>query len=162
MRIGRRISGLYAVTSALLLLAYSGEGGAMSLATDQYDPRRDPNYSRELSEQSPMNWEAIWALAREFEARAYPNIDRPHMPAPYAQPQPRHYVEGAPSFSGSMASLDASIYGGPYLGSWYPYGPSMSGWWQTSAPRIPWWSLIPFRTDHHRHRHHGGQGHHHW
>ena len=109
-----------------------------------------------------MNWEAIWALVREFEARAYSNIDQPQMTAPYAQPQPWHYVQGAPSFSGSLSNPDAPIYGGPYIGSWYGYGPSFSGWWKTS-PRIPWWSLVPFNRNHHGHRgHHEGKGHHHW
>jgi hypothetical protein len=148
---------LIAVTAAILFLTHLGEAAAVSAVGDEYDPRRDPNYSVQMSEQSPMNWEAIWALAREFEARAYPTVDRPQV----AQPQPLHYVEQAPSFSGSLPNPDAPIYGGPYIGSWYAYGPSFSGWWQTS-PRIPWWSLIPFNTNHHRHhRHHEGKGHHH-
>jgi hypothetical protein len=157
-----RTNTFVAVTAALLLLTHTGQAGAMSATPNEYDPRRDPNYIRETSERTSVNWQTVWALAREFEARAYMNIDRPQMTAPYAQPQPWHYVEGAPSFGGSMASLDAPIYGGPYVGSWYAYGPSLSGWWGTS-PRIPWRSLVPFNRNHHGHRgHHEGKGHHHW
>ena len=155
-----RMSIVWTVAAVLLLFTHSGGAGAVLAAGDEYDPRRDSNYSRATSEAARMDWQAIWALVREFEARAYPNIDRPQMTTPYAQPQPWHYVPGAPSFSGSPPLPDAPIYGGPYLGSWYAYGPSFSGWWRDS-PRIPWWSLIPPST-HHRHRHHGGQGHHHW
>ena len=152
MRTAIRPSILCSIAAALILLVRSSEAGAVSAAPDQYDPRRDPNYSRETLEKPPVNWDAIWALVREFEARAYPNVNGSQVPAPYAQPQPRHYVEGAPSLSGSPPLSAAPIYGSPYIRSWYAHGPSFSGWWGTS-PRIPWWSLIPFRS-HHAHGHH--------
>lgn len=166
MRTGARPSILSTVAAALLLHAHLGEAGAVSAAPDQYDPGRDPNYSWDAMERTPMNWETIWAMVREFEARAYRTVDRPQVTAPFAQPQPSHYVQGAPSFVASPLVPDAPVYGGPYLGALYPYGSSLLSWWQAS-PRTPWWSLIPFRS-HHRHgdhrkcqghdRHHGGHG----
>jgi hypothetical protein len=152
---------LCGVVAALLFMTHPGLAGAVSPTKDQYDPRKDPNYTRETLEKTPVNWQAVWVLVRESEARASFTVDRPQVSAPYAQPQPWHYIEGEPSFSASMASRDAPIYGGPYIGSWYAYGPSFSGWWQTS-PRIPWWSLVPFNRNHDGHRrHHEGKGHHH-
>ena len=160
MRNRVRTNSLLAVAAAFLVLTHSGNTGAVSATPEEYDPRLDPNYSRATSEAARMDWQAIWSLVREFEARAHPNRDRSQVPALYVQPQPWHYVQGAASLSGSPPLRDAPIYGSPYLGSWYAYGPSLSGWWGTS-PRIPWWSLIS-PSPHNRHRHHGGQGHHHW
>ena len=128
---------------------------------EQYDPRRDPNYSRETSDRTPLNWQAVWALVREFEERAYPSIERPQMTAPYAQPQPWHYVQEIPSPVATSPIAGADVYGGAYGGSFYGYDPWFPGRWETS-PRIPWWSLIPFKKDHHpHHRHRDGRGHQH-
>ena len=152
---------LIAVTATVLLLTHLGEAGAVSAATDQYDPRRDPNYSREAFQTAPIHWEAVWGLVREFEARTYLNVDRPQVAAPYAQPQPWHYVQGTtPSIASSLAP-EPPIYGGWYGSPLYSGGlPYVAGW--NSTPRIPWWSLIPLKKDHHRHhRHHEGKGHHH-
>jgi hypothetical protein len=130
----------------------------VSAAPDQYDPRRDPNYSREAFQTAPIHWEAVWGLVREFEARTYLNVDRPQVAAPYAQPQPWHYVQGTtPSIASSLAP-EPPIYGGWYGSPLYSGGlPYVAGW--NSTPRIPWWSLIPLKKDHHRHhRHHEGMG----
>jgi hypothetical protein len=148
------------VTAAVLLFTHLGEASAVSAATDQYDPRRDPNYTREASETAPINWEAVWGLVREFEARAHANAARPLPSSQFAFPQPWHYVQE--SFSpGAPPPLSSAAYGAPYGGSSYGYDPWFAGWWETS-PRIPWWSLIPFKRDHHRPRpHHEGKGRHH-
>jgi len=152
---------LIAVTATVLLLTHLGEASAVSAAPDQYDPRRDPNYTREASETAPINWGAIWALVREFEARTYLNVDRTQVAAPYAQPQPWHYVQGTTPSIASPLAPEPSIYGGWYGSLLYAAGLPYVAWWN-SSPRIPWWSLIPFKTDRHRHhRHHGGKGHHH-
>jgi hypothetical protein len=149
------------VTAAVLLLTHLGEAGAVSVAPDQYDPRRDPNYTREASETAPINWGAIWALVREFEARAYPDVDRTQVAAPYAQPQPWHYVQGTTPSIASPLAPEPSIYGGWYGSLLYAAGLPYVAWWN-SSPRIPWWTLIPFKKDHHRPRpHHEGKGHHH-
>lgn len=170
MSTGSRMSILCVVIAAFLLPAHLGEAGAVTATPDQYDPRLDPNYSLETSERTPVNWEAIWGLVREFEARTYLNVDRPQATAPYAQPQPWQYVQGVPTFSGSPPIPDVPSYEGPYAGSWYAYGPLFSGFWEPS-PRIPWWSLIPPRTHHrrghqrvsqHRGWHHEAWGRRHW
>ena len=147
-----------AVTAAVLLLTHLGEVGVASATPDQYDPRLDPNYSRETSETAPINWEAVWSLVREFEARTYLNVDGPQVAAPYAQPQPWHYVQGTSLFDSSSQGYGVPVYGDPYALARYAYYPSLSPWWGKS-PRIPWWSLIPFSTNHHRHQ--KGKAHHH-
>ena len=149
---------LIAVTATVLLLTHLGEAGAVSAAPDQYDPRRDPNYSREAFQTAPIHWEAVWGLVREFEARTYLNVDRPQVAAPYAQPQPWHYVQGTSLSDSSSPGYGVPVYGDPYALARYAYYPSLSPWWGES-PRIPWWSLIPFKRDHHRPRpHHEGRG----
>jgi hypothetical protein len=67
---------LIAVTATVLLLTHLGEAGAVSAAPDQYDPRRDPNYSREAFQTAPIHWEAVWGLVREFEVRSHSNAAR--------------------------------------------------------------------------------------
>lgn len=160
MRNQVRVNRLLVLAAVILLFTPLGTAGAVSAALDQYDPRRDPNYSVQMSEQSPMNWETIWVMVREFEARS-PSVYRPQATTPYAQPQPWHYVQGTtPSIASALAS-DASSYGGWYGNALYPYGATYATWWD-SSPRIPWWSLVPFRTNHHRHhRHHEGKAHQH-
>lgn len=149
------------VTAAVLLFTHLGEGGAVSVGPDQYDPRRDPNYSREAFQTAPIHWDAVWGLVREFEARTYLNVDRPQVAAPYAQPQPWHYVQGTTPSIASPLAPEPSIYGGWYGSPLYAAGLPYVAWWN-SSPRIPWWSLIPFKTDRHRPRpHHEGKGHHH-
>jgi hypothetical protein len=157
---GRRTNIVLTVTAAVLLLTHSGEAGVASAATDQYDPRRDPNYSSEAFETTPINWGAVWGLVREFEARSHANGARPLPASQYAFPQPWHYVQE--SFSpGATPPLSSAAYGAPYGGAYYGYDPWVPAWWGTS-PRIPWWSLIPFKRDHHRPRpQHEGKGHHH-
>jgi hypothetical protein len=147
----------FAVAAAVLLLTHLGETGAASAATDQYDPRRDPNYTRAAFETAPINWDAIWGLVREFEARSHVNAARPLPSSQFAVPQPWHYVQE--SFSpGATPPLSSAAYGAPYGGPSYGYDPWVPAWWGTS-PRIPWWSLIPLKKDHHRrHRHHQGRG----
>lgn len=143
-----------AVTAAVLLLTHLGEAGVASAAKDQYDPRRDPNYSREASQTAPIHWEAVWGLVREFEARSYQSMDRRQPSSQFVVPQPWHYVQE--SFSpGAMPPLSGSAYGGPYGGQPYGYGPWFPGWWETS-PRIPWWSLIPLSVRPSRGQHHEG------
>lgn len=154
MRTGIRRNVLRSAGVGLLLLAYPGEAGTVSAAPDEYDPRHDPNYSRETSEKPPVNWEAIWALAREFESRAYPNGDRCQLARVCTAPQPWHYVHGASSFNAPPSVSDGPVYGDPSVGPSYGYGPLFAGWWGTS-PRIPWWSLIPPRIHHRRGHHHG-------
>jgi hypothetical protein len=144
---------LISVTATVLLLTHFGEAGAVSAAPDQYDPRRDPNYSREAFQTAPIHWEAIWALVREFEARAYPDVDRTQVAAPYAQPQPWHYVQGTSLFDSSSQGYGVPVYGDPYALARYAYYSSFSSSWGES-PRIPWRSLIPFSS-------HYGHGHHH-
>jgi hypothetical protein len=148
------------VTAAVLLFTHLGEGGAVSVGLDQYDPRRDPNYTRAAFETAPINWEAVWGLVREFEARSHANAARPLPSSQFAFPQPWHYVQE--SFSpGGTAPLSSADYGAPYGGPSYRYDPWVPAWRGTS-PRIPWWTLIPFKTDRHRPRpHHEGKGHHH-
>lgn len=151
----RKATTFWSILAAVLLVVHGRLVLAVSATPDQYDPRHDPNFAPETSERAPVNWEAIWGLVREFEARAYLNVDRPQATAPYAQPQPWHYVQGVPTFSGSPPIPDVPGYGDPYVGSWYAYGSSFSGYWEPS-PRIPWWSLIPFRSrDGHGHHHTG-------
>ena len=148
---------LIAVIAAVLLLTHLGEAGVVSAATDQYDPRRDPNYSREAFETTPINWEAVWGLVREFEARSYANAAQTQPSSQYAVPQPWHYVQE--SFSpGATPPLSSAAYGATYGGPYYGYDPWVPAWWGTS-PRIPWWSLIPFSTNHHGHQ--KGKAHHH-
>ena len=135
-----------AVAAAVLLLTHLGEAGVASAATDQYDPRRDPNYSREAVETTPINWDAVWSLVREFEARSHANAARPLPSSQFAVPQPWHYVQE--SFSpGATPPLSNASYGAPYGGPSYGYDPWFAGWWETS-PRIPWWSLVPPRHHH--------------
>jgi len=149
---------LIAVTAAVLLFTHLGEGGAVSVGPDQYDPRRDPNYAREASATAPIHWEAVWGLVREFEARSPVNTARIQPSSQLVVPQPWHYVQE--SFSpGATPPLSSAAYGAPYGGPSYGYDPWFAGWWGTS-PRIPWWSLIPPRT--HHHRHHEGNSRHHW
>jgi hypothetical protein len=149
------------VATVLLLLANLGEASVVSATPDEYDPRRDPNYTREVSATTPMNWQAIWSLVREFEGRTDQIVGRSLASSQFAVPQPWHYVQETPSPAATPAASGAAVYGGPYGGSFYGYDPWVPGWWQTS-PRIPWWSLIPPRTHHHRyHRHHGGKSDHH-
>ncbi len=141
---------LCGVVAAILFMTHPGLAGAVSPTKDQYDPRKDPNYSRENSER-PLNWEAVWGLVREFETRT-PSIGRGQPPSQFAVPQPWHYVQEVPS-SGAPPPISGAVgYGAPYGGPFYGYDPWFPGWWGTS-PRIPWWSLIPF-VSHHRHRHH--------
>jgi hypothetical protein len=151
---------LIAVTAAVLLLTHLGGAGVASAATDQYDPRRDPNYSREASETTPINWGAFWRLVSEFEARTYAGVGRSQPASQFAVPQPWHYVQE--SFSpGATPPLSSAAYGAPYGGPSYGYDPWFAGWWETS-PRIPWWSLVPFTTkDHQHHRNQKGNAHHH-
>lgn len=152
---------LIAVTAAVLLLTHLGKAGVASAATDQYDPRRDPNYVREVSTTTPMNWQAIWSLVREFEGRTDQIVGRGLPSSQFAVPQPWHYVQETPSPAATPATSDAAVYGGPYGGSFYGYDPWVPGWWQTS-PRIPWWSLVPFTTkDHQHHRKQKGKTKHH-
>jgi hypothetical protein len=149
------------VTAAVLLFTHWGEAGAVSAAPDQYDPRRDPNYSREAFQTAPIHWDAVWGLVWEFEARTYLNVDRPQVAAPYAQPQPWHYVQGTTPSIASPLAPEPSIYGGWYGSPLYAAGLPYVAWWN-SSPRIPWWTLIPFKKDHHRPRpHHEGKGRHH-
>jgi hypothetical protein len=157
MRAGIRVS-MLCLVAAFLLLAHSGEAGVVSAGGDEYDPRRDPNYTRETLEKTPVNWQAVWVLVRESEARASFTVDRPQVLPTYAQPQPQHYVQGAPSPIGSPFLADASAYGNSYASVFYGYPPSFPGWYAAS-PRIPWWSLRPPRTLH-GDRHHRWQGHH--
>jgi len=149
---------LIAVTAAVLLLTHLGEAGVASAATDQYDPRRDPNYSREAFETTPINWEAVWGLVREFEMRTYASVGRSQPASQFAVPQPWHYVQGTSLFDSSSPGYGVPVYGDPYALARYAYYPSLSPWWGKS-PRIPWWSLIPFSTNHYRHQ--KGKAHHH-
>ena len=162
MRIERRPKGLYTVACVLLLFGHPGNVGAATATPDQYDPRRDPNYSREAAPVSQVNWNAVSALAQEFEARSYQALTRGQAFNQFPQPQPWSYVQGAPSPIGSPAT-----YGDPYAGYIYGYGSGFPGWFEPS-PRIPWWSLIPPRRHHqdrhhhrgHAHQHQGSRGHH--
>ncbi len=148
---------MWTLAAVLLLLTHLVEAGVASAATDQYDPRRDPNYTHEASETAPINWEAVWGLMREFEARAHANVGRNQPPSHFAVPQPWHDVQEVPSPGATPPISGAVGYGGPFYG----YDPWLPGWWETS-PRIPWWSLIPFKKDHHRHhRQHEAKGDHH-
>lgn len=147
-----------AVSSAVLLLTHFGEAGAVSVGPDQYDPRRDPNYTREASATAPIHWEAVWGLVREFEARSSVNTTRTQPSNQFAVPQPWHYVQETPSPWATSSMSGAAAYGGPYGGPLYGYDPWFSGWWEAS-PRIPWWSLVPPRA--HHDRHHEGKRHHH-
>jgi hypothetical protein len=151
---------LIAVTATVLLLTHFGEAGAVSAAPDQYDPRRDPNYSREAFQTAPIHWEAVWGLVREFEARSHSNMGRSQPSSQFAVPQPWHYVQESLS-PGATPPLSSAAYGAPYGGPSYGYDPWFAGWWERS-PRIPWWSLIPFTTKaHQHHRHHQGKAKHH-
>jgi hypothetical protein len=137
---------------AVLLLGQQGEGGVASEIPDRYDPRRDPNYSREVSATAPIHWEAVWGLVSEFEARSYQAIDRRQSSSPFAVPQPWHYVQGGDTLD-VTPSLAGAAYGSPYGGPFNGYDPWFAGWWEPS-PRIPWWSLVPFTTKHHKHHQH--------
>jgi hypothetical protein len=149
---------LIAVTATVLLLTHLGEAGAVSAAPDQYDPRRDPNYSREAFQTAPIHWEAVWGLVREFETRTHSNMGRSRPSSQFAFPQPWHYVQESLAPGATLPFSGAAIYGGAYGGPSYGYDSWSRGWWETS-PRIPWWSLIPFKKDHHRPRpHHEGMG----
>ncbi len=170
MKIERRPKGLYAVACALLLLGHPGNIGAASVPYDQYDPRRDPNYSREAFQTTPVNWEAVWAQVREFEARTSINLQSARALPYYPQPQPWPYVQGtAPSVASPLMAeaFNYGTYGGWYGGPLYAYGAPYTTWWD-SSPRIPWWSLVPPKHHdrgghHHRKqapRHHGSSGRH--
>ncbi|MBI4381150.1 MAG: hypothetical protein HY574_08150 [candidate division NC10 bacterium] len=152
---------LVAITAAVLLFTHVGEGGAVSVGPDQYDPRRDPNYVREASATTPMNWQAIWSLVREFEGRTDQIVGRGLPSSQFAVPQPSHYVQETPWPGATPSYSGAAVYGGPYGGSFYGYEPWYPSW-REASPRIPWWSLIPFKTDHHgHHRQHEARGDHH-
>lgn len=137
---------LIAVTATVLLLTHLGEAGAVSAAPDQYDPRRDPNYSREAFQTAPIHWEAVWELVREFEVRSHSNAARSQPSSQFAVPQPWHYVQETPWPAATPPFSGAAGYGGQYYG----YDPWFAGWWEAS-PRIPWWSLVPFTTKAHQH-----------
>ena len=146
MGTGLRTNIVCPVIAVLLLLSHSGDARAVSGMPDQYDPRRDPNYSREAVETTPINWDAVWSLVREFEARSHSNMGQNQPSSQFAVPQPWHYVQE--SFSpGATPPLSNASYGAPYGGPSYGYDPWFAGWWETS-PRIPWWSLVPPRHHH--------------
>jgi len=152
---------LVAVTAAVLLLTHLGEAGVASAATDQYDPRRDPNYTREVSATTPMNWQAIWSLVREFEGRTDQIVGRGLPSSQFAVPQPWHYVQETPSPGATLSYSGAAGYGGVYGGPFYGYEPWYPSW-REASPRIPWWSLVPFTTkDHQHHRNQKGKAKHH-
>jgi len=151
MRNRVRTNSVLVVAAAFLLLTHSGTAGAVPAAGDEYDPRHDPNYTRGTSERTPVNWQAVWALAQEFEARAPASIGRSQAPSQFAVPQAWHYVQEFPSPGATPPISGAVGYGAPYGGPFYRYDPWFPGWWGAS-PRIPWWSLVPPRT-HHGDRH---------
>jgi hypothetical protein len=153
MRIERRPKGLYAAACALLLFGQAGNLGVATATSDQYDPRRDPNYIREASATTPINWEAVWTQVREFEARTSINLQSARALPYYPQPQPWPYVQGTPPSVASPLTPEASSYGSWYGGPLYAYAMPYGTWWD-SSPRIPWWSLIPTK-------HHDRRGHHH-
>lgn len=158
---GTRTGFVCSIAATVLLVARPGVGHAASVPSDQYDPRRDPNYSRQAWLTAPIPWEAVLALAREFEGRTYQIMDRRQPSSQFAAPQPWHYVQETPSPWATSSVSGAAGYGGPYGGPFYGYDPWFSGWRETS-PRIPWWSLVPFTTKHHQHhRHQKGTSHHH-
>ena len=159
MKAGIRTAMLCCVAAALVWLPPLGETGAVSATPDQYDPRHDPNYTP-ASRTHSLDWQAVWALVWEFEARSHPNVGRSQPSSHFAMPQPWHYVQEFPSPGATRPISGAAAYGAPFGVTLYGYESWFPGWW-ISSPRIPWWSLIPPST-HPRHRHHGGQGHHHW
>lgn len=151
---------LVAIAAAVLLFTHLGEGGAVSAGPDQYDPRRDPNYTSSSSATAPIHWEAVWGLVQEFETRSPVNTARIQPSSQLVVPQPWHYVQETPWPGATPSYSGAAGYGGVYGGPFYGYEPWYASW-REASPRIPWWSLIPPRTHHHRyHRHHGGRSDH--
>lgn len=152
MRITDRPKLFVHLVSAWLVVAHLSQAPA-AFGKTEYDPRRDPNYSREAALAFQVNWNVVSALAQEFEARSYQALNRGQALNQFPQPQPRSYVQEAPSPIGSPP-----IYGDPYAGYVYGYGSGFPGWFEPS-PRVPWWSLIPPRRHHRDGHHHRGHAH---
>jgi hypothetical protein len=139
---------------------------------ESYDPRLDPNYTRAMSTNPSLDWRAIEALGREFQARSALIGSQPVAANHYAQPQPWHYAGADYPMMVSQAGYPSLDYWTSPVGGQYPYwygsGSGVYGW-RAPSPRIPWWSLVPSRH-HYRssahlqfHGRHGGVvGHRSW
>lgn len=113
---------------------------------ESYDPRLDPNYARATSGNSTIDWRAIEALGREFQARSALIGSRPAPAFQYVQPQPWYYAGAEYPMMASQYGYAGPGYWTPPIGGVYPYwyGSGVYGW-RDPYPRIPWWSLVPPR-----------------
>lgn len=145
------------IAVSVLLFAHAGQAGAAVGVAEAYNPKDDPNYVEATSGSPLAKWEAIRELVKEFEAGAFPTVERRQGSQSSAAAQPDHYTQATPP----AAEREPTIVDPFVYGRW-------SGWWLGHSPRIPWWSLIPFArgdTNFHFHghfpfgHHHGGHSH---
>lgn len=151
-------------TVALLLSCMMAVTGAMAFQSE-YNPAEDPRANRARTEPPAVDWQRVWALAAEFEARAPgTSSGRPLLSSVTPVP-PSYTASGVPTLDayGPLIPFMSTVPwiwdgpGGSWMGARWRAPVQVSPWWPHTGglvswgpytPRNPWWSGVPSRNKH--------------
>jgi hypothetical protein len=151
-------------TGVLSLTCLMTVTGAMAFHSD-YNPTEDPRANQTRTEPPAVDWQSVWTLAAEFEARAPGTSSGRPLLTSVAPVPPSYTVSSVPTFDAYGAPIPF-MSTGPWIGDgpvgswmgarwgapvqvmpWWPHTAGLVPWWPYTS-RIPWWNLPPSRHKH--------------